>query len=294
MIKVFKLKKSFFKSILALLLMLAVPCSVFGQGQKKNTLSDGSIFPKERAKVLFVGTFHFHYPGLDAHVTDQSDKVDVLAENKKKELDELVAYIKKFKPTKVAIEAFPKWKATEKLRSYQQGEYRMERDERYQLGIRIASEMLLDTIFAIDDNPMASELFKLDTTYFKRLFKDYDYKSDDPYSKMYSAWYQKEDKLRSKLSLLNYFKYINSRGYHQAGHGAYLVGDFKLDDKRGADALAINWYSRNLRIFRNLQEISEGSKDRILVIFGNGHGSILRQLLESSPEYEFVEFESLK
>lgn len=32
----------------------------------------------------------------------------------------------------------------------------------------------------------------------------------------------------------------------------------------------------------------------ILVLFGNGHGAILRQLLESSPEYDFIEFDGLK
>ena len=31
----------------------------------------------------------------------------------------------------------------------------------------------------------------------------------------------------------------------------------------------------------------------ILVIFGNGHAAILRQFLEASPQYEFVEFSSL-
>ena len=67
-----------------------------------------------------------------------------------------------------------------------------------------------------------------------------------------------------------------------------------MDNQRGADILSIYWYNRNLRIFRKLQEITESSKDRILVIFGNGHASILRHLLESSPEYEFIEFNKLK
>lgn len=178
-----------------------------------------------------MGAFHFHYPGLDAHVTANSDKVDVLSESRKPEVTELVNYIKKFKPTKIAIEAFPQWKATEKLRQYKEGAHRDKRDERYQLGLRIASELNLDTIYAIDDDSMVSQLMTLDSTYFKKLFKDYDYQSDDPFSKMYKAWYVSDDKLRSKLDLLSYFKHINARRYHAASHGAYLVGDFKLEDK---------------------------------------------------------------
>ncbi|WP_293782919.1 DUF5694 domain-containing protein [uncultured Pedobacter sp.] len=288
------MKKTIFGRLaaLAILSLICIP-TVFAQ-QNKSLSSTKSYFPQERTKVLFVGSFHFHYPGLDAHVTSNDDKVDVLSPTRQKELTDLVNYIKKFRPTKTAIEALPEWKATQKLNAYKKGAYRTERDERYQLGMRIATELKLDTIYSIDDHSMVSELSKIDPEYFKALFKDYDYKSEDPYSKMYERWYKAEDSLRAKTSLLVYFKQTNSKRYHQLGHGAYLVGDFKLDDKRGADALAINWYSRNLRIFRNLQEITESPKDRILVIFGNGHGAILRQLLESSPEYEFIEFDSLK
>lgn len=262
--------------------------------QKNVEPSTKSFFPNERIKVLFVGSFHFHYPGLDSHVTADREKIDVLSASKNKELSDLVKYIEKFKPNKIAIEAVPDWNATQKLREFKAGAHQLERDERYQLGMRIATDLKLDTLYAIDDNSMVSDLSKEIPAYFKNLFKDYDYKSDDPYSKMYGKWYEREDRMRSEMTLLDYFKYTNSRSYHQLGHGAYLVGDFKLDNNRGADALAINWYSRNLRIFRNLQSISESHKDRILVIFGNGHGAILRQLLESSPEYEIVELASVK
>lgn len=263
-------------------------------GQKKPKIASPlSSFPKDRAKVLFVGSFHFHYPGLDSHVTANREKVDVLTEAKQKELTELVNYIKEFKPTKIAIEASPEWNATKKLREYKQGAHRAERDERYQLAMRIANELKADTIYSIDDDPMLSDLVKLDSSYFNQLSKDYDYKSDDHYSKIYKKWYKNDDSLRLTLNLLEYFKYTNSKVYHRLAHGAYLVGDFKLENKRGADMLAVGWYSRNLRIFRKLQEITEGTTDRILVIYGNGHGSILRDLIESSPEYEFVDFDKI-
>lgn len=288
------MKKTFFKQSLLLVLVSLFHTLTVSAQKNTHALSTEAFFPEQRTKVLFVGSFHFHYPGLDTHVTAENEKIDVLSPSKQKELTDLVNYIKKFKPTKIAIEASQGWNATQKLKEYKTGEHRLQRDERYQLGMRIATEMKLDTIYAIDDDSMVSELSKIDPDYFKLLFKDYDYKSDDPYSKMYEKWYKNEDKLREHMEMLPYFKYTNSRAYHQLGHGAYLVGDFKLDSKRGADALAINWYSRNLRIFRNLQNITESAQDRILVIFGNGHGSIIRQLLESSPEYEFVEFSKVK
>ncbi len=278
---------------LACIAVLLFSCSQ-KEAFKKSTLKPASAyFPKEKTRVLVVGTFHFDYPNLDVSKTQDADKIDVLKEPKKSEVTELVAYIEKFKPTKIAIEAFPNWEATRKLKAYNSGEYRNERDERFQLGMRIAHELNLDTIYAIDSDNLSEDIEKRDSTYIQNLFKEYDFQNDDPYNGYMMDWFKEEGKLASKTNLLELFKLINSKEWQQYGYGAYLVGDFKLDDNRGADILSIWWYNRNLRIFRNLQKMTAGKDDRILVIFGNGHASIFRQLLEASPEYEFVEFDSL-
>jgi len=106
-------------------------------------------------------------------------------------------------------------------------------------------------------------------------------------------WIRERNKAVSKVVLIDYFKHINSKETHQYDYGAYLVGDFKLDTYRGADVLSVFWYNRNLRIFRNIQRITESTEDRIIIIIGNGHAAILRQLLESSPEYDFNELDNL-
>lgn len=263
--------------------------------QKKEPLLKpmSEYFPKEKAKVLVVGTFHMDYPGLDAFKTSEEDKIDVLVEPKKSEVTELVEYIKKFKPNKIAIEAFDSWNATEKLKQYKNGDHRDKRDERFQLAIRIANELQLDTIYAIDSGSMTDDLEKIDSSYTKALFKDFDFQSEDVYNQYYKNWYEAEDKIIPKVNLLDYFKHINSKESHQYGYGAYLIGDFKLDNLKGADVISSWWYNRNLRIFRKLQLITENPNDRILLVFGNGHAAVLRQFLEASPEYEFVELDSL-
>ncbi|PKP32698.1 MAG: hypothetical protein CVU00_11420 [Bacteroidetes bacterium HGW-Bacteroidetes-17] len=255
--------------------------------------SPSEYFPEERAKILVVGTFHFAYPDLDAVKSNEDDRIDVLKEPKKSEVTELVNYIKKFKPNKIAIEATESWNATEKLARYKQGEFKNNRDERYQIGMRLASELNLDTLYGIDVNALADDLEKIDSSYTATLFKDFDFKSDDPYNKMVFDWIEAENKVIPKVNLLNYLKHTNSREYHQYDYGVYLVGDFKLPNARGADILSVWWYNRNLRIFRKLQEITGGSEDRILLIFGNGHAAILRSLIEASPEYEFIEFDDI-
>jgi hypothetical protein len=287
------------KKYLALLLGVLLQFSCQNKGEK--LLDQDQVvlkpyafyYPSNKTKVLVVGTFHFSYPGLDYTKTKESDKIDVLKEPKKSEVTELVEYIKKFKPTKVAIEAKPSWNMNQSYKEYKKGAHRNVRGEDYQLGMRIANDFNLDTIYSIDANTLSSDLSKLNPKFMEELSKDYDFKSEDPYSKMVQKSFDEDAKMPSKVNLLEYFKHMNSIEGHKNNYGAYLVGDFKLDNNRGADFLSIWWYNRNLRIFRNIQKIDHTKEDRILVIIGNGHASLLRHMIEYSPEYEFIEFSSL-
>ena len=260
----------------------------------KNELkSVSSFFPQKRAKILVVGTFHFDYSGQDGHKTKDSDKIDVLIEPKQSEVIELVNYIKKFNPNKIAIEATDKWQATDKLNEFKAGKRKLGRDEREQLGIRIASELNLDTIYALDASSFANDIDESFSEFSAQLWKDYDWKSDEPIDSIYDILHEYQDEIVKESNLLTVFKYINSKEYHQYDYGSYLIGDFRLDEHRGADILSIYWYNRNLRTFRKIQNITKNEEDRILVIFGNGHAALLRQFLECSPEYDFVEFDGL-
>ena len=274
------------------ILIVLITMSTFLFGQKKPS----EYFPDPKTKVLVVGSFHFDYPNQDAHKTKKSDQVDVLEPKTAAEVTELINYIKKFKPTKIAIEAWPDWKANEKLKEYKDGKYRDQRDERYQLAMRIATELKINELYSIDANSVLDDFTekfgKKDSLYFKNMLKDYDFLSDDRISKQYNTFIKNTERKNFK-SLLDMFKYMNSKEYHQYEYGAYLTGDFKLREHDGADLLALYWYNRNLRMFRKIQEITKNSEDRILVIAGNGHATVLRQLFTSSPEYEYVEFSNL-
>lgn len=271
--------------------LVCLSTSVFAQKKPSD------YFKNPKTKVLVVGSFHFDYPNLDAHKTNKEDQVDVLSPKTAKEVTELVEYIKRFKPTKIAIEAWPGWNANQKLKEYREGKHRDKRDERYQLAMRIARELKITELFSIDAESILDDLEKhfgkTDSAFFKNLSKDYDFRSDDPISQQFIAFYKSSEPKNFK-SLLDTFTYMNSKESHQYGYGAYLSGDFKLREYDGADMLALYWYSRNLRMFRNIQNIPHNGEDRILVIAGNGHAAVLRQLFTSSAEYEFIEFSSLK
>lgn len=265
--------------------------------QPENAIKPASEFyPKERAQVLVVGTFHFNYPGLDELKTEESDKIDVLKEPKKSEVTELVEYIKKFKPTKIAIEAKPQYSNTwnERLREYKKGEHRNERGERYQLAMRIATDFNIDTLYTVDATALSSDLWQKDSLFYKSLTNKINRELEDPYWEIAKQYFDYREKQMKQTKILDVIKYMNTRDGHNTNFGLYLTGSFATGEGQGADNFSMWWYNRNARIFANIVNITESPKDRILIIFGNGHAAILRQFFEASPQYDFIEFSSLE
>ncbi len=262
--------------------------------EKANSLKSSSEFyPKDRTQVLVVGTFHFNYPGLDELKTTEADKIDVLKEPKKSEVTELVEYIKRFKPTKIAIESLPGYGWNKKYKEYQEGKHRDQRGERYQLAMRIASEIDLDTLYAVDAGSLSNDLYKRDSTFYNSLTHKINWDIDDPYWDVAEDYFKYEEAQVKNTSLIDVFKHMNTREGHNSNFGLYLTGAFATGNGQGADHFSMWWYNRNARIFANIVNITESPNDRILVIFGNGHAAILRQFFEASPQYDYIEFDSL-
>lgn len=285
-------------TIITSIILLAF--SIVAQSQKLKPDPDAILVgQRQQPSVLLVGSFHFEYYNLDAHKIPKDQQVDILSMQKQKEMEELVNYLYKFKPTKIAIEA---GKNTgyimKKYRAFKRAEKPLGKDEIEQIGFRLMDKCNLDTIFGVDAGSLADDLSRgKDSSTFRfmldSIYANWDYISDDIISQRYKQFYKADEQLALTMSLPDYFKYTNSDKILNRGFGAYLNGDFTLGDTRGADALAIGWYSRNLRIYRHLQQITTAPSDRILVIFGRGHMEILKHLFECSPQYKLIKFDEL-
>lgn len=293
------------KNLLSLVtLFLCFQSLVMAQspGTVKSTIFDPDsilVGNRQLPSVFLVGSFHFGYYNLDAYKTKEEDQVDVLSPKRQAEMQELMEYIYRFKPNKIAVESGPiTGYLMHRYKSYRNGEKPLARDEMEQIGFRIMEHFNLDTIYGVNDVPVMYDLYDgKDSLTFRpvldEMYADWDFSSDDEISLKYKEFYNYDDQLALKTNLLDYFKYMNSDKVLDRGFGAYLAGDFKLGDTRGADALAMHWYSRNLRIFRHIQQITTSPEDRILVLFGAGHIEILKHLFECTPEYRFVKFGDL-
>lgn len=250
-----------------------------------------------RPQVLLLGTFHFGYPDMDKHVTAEDDRVDVLSPQRQQELTELLDAVMRFNPTKLCVETQGGWLMHEYHR-YKKGERTLGRNEFYQIDFRVMDRAKLDTMYAVDALPLVLDLYNgADSLRYKpwldSLYQGWEFGGEDVLSQRYDAWYTATDKAKKDHSLLEIFLAMNDDHALDRDYGAYLNGYFKLPGDRGADVHAIHWYSRNLRIYRNIQDITTGPEDRILVVFGAGHMGILKHLFECDPGYELVRLRDL-
>ncbi|MEX1131922.1 MAG: DUF5694 domain-containing protein [Flavobacteriales bacterium] len=250
-----------------------------------------------QAQVLLLGTFHFGYPDLDAHVTAEDDRVDVLSSQRQQELSDLLDMVMRFKPNKLCVETQGGWLMHE-YKEYRSGARKLGRNEFYQIGFRMMDRAKLDTLYAVDAMPLVMDLYNSPdslryTPWLDSLYAGWDFGGKDVLSQRYSTLYSAMDKAKKHNTLLDIFLAMNDDHALDRDYGAYLNGYFKLPGHRGADVHALHWYSRNLRIYRNIQDITTSPDDRILVVFGAGHMGILKHLFESTPEYKLVRLAEL-
>lgn len=286
--------------ILSVLLFLLT--SMTAQEIDMNTFNPDDILVAgdQLPKVLLVGTFHMDYPNLDAHVTSKDDQVDVNDKKRRAEMLELLDYLARFRPTKIAIERWSSSNENEKYAEYLAGERELGRNEIHQIGYRMGKRFGHKELVLSDAATLINTLYndprnEAMIPMLDSIYEGWDFSSEDnKISQRYRQLYELEDKAMAGNTLLEIFKYENDPHRIRRGHGAYLVGDFELGESRGADALAMHWYARNLRIYRNIQRSVTSPEDRILVLYGAGHLGILRQQFESSPEFELVDFNDLE
>lgn len=291
--------KNNLKSILSLFMMLTAALS---NGQTVNLIDPDEILLKGKnpPKVLLVGSWHFQYPGLDAHVIEEKNRINIYSERRQKELQELLDYIALFKPTKILIESgavtgyikhnYTEWKA---------GKEDLMANERSQIGMRLVEMFNLDSIYGVDDWPLIMDLhydsLLTNISYLDSIYRRHYFGGNDSIQKRYTEFYKYEETFQLNNTLLESFKYLNSDKVLNRYFGAYIAGgQFVSEEKEGPDALSMFWFNRNLRIYRNIQRVETNEDDRILILFGAGHIPILKWFFECSPEYELVKFNELQ
>ncbi len=289
---------------LLLLLLGFLPCTraTAQYASQLQPADPDSLLVGDRAvpKVLLVGSWHFNYPGLDAHREKEEDRINIYSERRQQELRELLDYLERFRPTKILVESGAiTGYLMNNYRAYRRGEEALYANERSQIGMRLVDRLGLDTIYGVDAWPLILDLDDQRDTlqppgYVDEILERHYFGGTDEVSQRYSEFYGYVNRLTVQNPLLESFKYINSDKVLDRGFGAYLYGgQFESERFEGPDALSMFWLNRNLRIFKRIQDLGYTGDDRVLILFGAGHVSLLRYFFACTPEFELVDFSAV-
>src|SRR5450759_411765 len=103
-----------------------------------------------RAEILVLGVYHMANPGHDIH-NMQAD--DILSPKRQQEMAQLIEILKKFHPTKIAIEAgVGSKRVAQEYADYLAGKYVLSRNEDDQVGYRLAKELGHHAIYPVDED----------------------------------------------------------------------------------------------------------------------------------------------
>ena len=235
-----------------------------------------AVAQQPRAEVLVLGVYHFANPGHDIFNMAADD---VLAPGRQKEVAEVAEVLKKFKPTKIAVENDSQKKLNERYAQYLAGQYVLTANEIDQIGLRLAKELGHPSIYAVDadgDFP------------FQRVVNFAKAKGQsaalDAHMADIGAMVKAQGDYLKSHTVLQTLLYMNADAKVAQDVGFYYLEAHygEPGDYAGPDLLA-EWYRRNVRIFNNVTKLVASPDDRILVIFGAGHLGWLRQAFGSDP-----------
>lgn len=237
-------------------------------------------------EVMVVGTYHFDSPGLDIH----NPKVDdVLKPERQRELEAVAAALAEFQPTKIMVERVSPSLIDPKYPEFIPAMLARERDERVQIAYRLARQLGLEIVHAIDEQTGPG---KPDYFPFGKLVEWAEASGAkdrlDALVAKGAAHAATIEKLQTE-TIPRALSEIN-RPEVTATDQAFYYEALELGDAEQQPGAELNayWYMRNAKIFAKLQHVAVPG-DRLLVIYGSGHNYWLRHFASTVAGYRNVD-----
>jgi hypothetical protein len=203
---------------------------------------------------------------------------DVLAPKRQQEIAQLIEVLKKFHPTKIAIESVGNYRVKQ-YSDYVAGQYTLSSNEIEQIGFRLAKELGHHTIYPVDEDGDFPWEPLVNYAKANGLGEKF-----DAIEARNAAQVKDDDNFLRSHAVLETLQYMNSDSMAARGIASYYAyvpyGD--RFDYAGPNLLAA-FYQRNIRIYHNIVKLIESPSDRILVIYGAGHLGWLQQDVSNDP-----------
>jgi len=238
------------------------------------------------AQIMILGTYHMDNPGLDEYNLKADD---VLTERRQKEIDQVLDKLERYQPTKFALEGqYNEDYWTKRYHDYLAGNYKLGRNEVEQIGFKLAKRT--------DINPVDYQMWmdgRVPTEIADPVVKPKPSPPSNEPPEPTPDWIKREEELFKTSTVLEYLRYLNSDAARGPDHASYFDLLLPADGNapyRRTDLLT-NWYKRNLRIFTNINRMTKFPSDRILLVIGSGHLTILSDFAKSSNYFCLVDVE---
>lgn len=241
----------------------------------------------ERPEILILGTYHMANPGRDVHNMEADD---VLSDERQREIRELVDVLKRFRPTKIAVEQqVGSQRVAERYADYVSGEYKLSRNETDQIGFRLARELGHDSIHPVDEDGEFPYLRVMNYARANGLEQQF----DSIRARSAERVERQGDFLRSH-TVLETLEYMNSDSVVAKGVATYyaFVPFGEPYEYAGPELLAA-WFERNIKIYHNIRTLVTSPDDRILVVYGAGHLGWLRQMVTDDESVRLTKLADL-
>ena len=228
-----------------------------------------------RPEILVLGTYHMANPGRDVH-NMQAD--DVLSPKRQQEIAELLEVLKRFRPTKIALEGdVGGSRVTREYPEYLAGKYTLSRNEIDQIGYRLAKELGHRAVYPVDvegDFPYLRVVNYAKANGLGEQFKALETRTGE--------WVKAQGEFLQSHTVLETLLLMNADSSVARAVAQYFafVPYGQPWEYAGPDLLAA-WYQRNIRIYHNIRKLADSPDERILVIYGAGHLGLLRQMAAS-------------
>ena len=278
---------------LILLVLIGAVSSI--QSQNISGVSPKDTFCGDKsAKIMILGTYHMDNPRLDAKNLEADD---VLLPKRQREISELIEKLARFNPTKIAVEApysdTAQW--NNRYKKFLTGEHKLTRNEIEQIGFQLARRLNHQMVFPVD-YPMFMSGLRYDEVEFPKPKPTHSPTTVNSETKKPEPPALSEgDLLLRRSTVTEFLLLMNDVEKARKDHGESYLQQLLPDDNpaiyESADRIT-NWYKRELRIFANLNRITQFPDDRVLFIVGSGHLAIQRNFALDSPQFCLVEAET--
>lgn len=261
------------KTVLPFVIALGAVVPAFGQDPPPA----GAAAPAGRAEVLVLGVYHMANPGRDIF-NMQAD--DVLAPKRQAEIAQLVEVLKRFRPTRIAVERDP-WndRTAKDYAAYLAGAHELTRNEVEQVGFRLAKELGHKAVYPVDADGDFPYQRLVNYAKGSGRAKELDALSDEV-----GAMVKAQGEYLASHTVLETLLYMNADQKVAQDVGFYFrqahLGE--PGDWAGADLVA-DWFRRNMRIYSNVARLADSRDERVLAIYGAGHLGWLRHAVSSDP-----------